>query len=187
MCRNGNRNFESPFPPARGRPLACPSRPHARHVGAGPGAEPNRSTEPNRSALQQRRGGCRDRSEFKNRTELQENRTVRDPIGRRGIPATSRVASRDPRIVEVDETKIPRLNSQEQVSCQDTTQRGRTRPRTTGARGARVRLLLASGRTTVVTVIRVAIFFNYFFQERTMGAEWKIDNRIDNQSIVRSR
>ena len=95
MCRN--RNFESPFPPARGRPLACPSRPHARHVGAGPrGAEPNRSTEPNRSALQQRRGGCRDRyrSEFKNRTELQENRTVRDPIGRRGIPATSRVASR---------------------------------------------------------------------------------------------
>jgi hypothetical protein len=25
--------------------------------------------EPNRSALQQGRGGCRDRSEFKNRTE----------------------------------------------------------------------------------------------------------------------
>ena len=30
---------------------------------------PARLNEPNRSALQQRRGGCRDRSEFKNRTE----------------------------------------------------------------------------------------------------------------------
>ena len=51
--------------------------------------------EPNRSALQQRRGGCRDRSEFKNRTE--QNQLHRGTDGPPGAPLSRAPTALQPR------------------------------------------------------------------------------------------